>query len=254
MAVLVYVRTRDGFAWDARAYWLTRSGDLYATASVTDDFAYLYSPAFAQLLTPLTLLPWQPFLEVWTAVQAAAAVMLAGPLTLPLFLTEPALFELDVANITFLLGLAIVASFRWPWAWALVILTKVTPGIGVLWFAFRREWRAFGIALGVTAAITAVSFALAPDAWFEWFAVVPRHSATPGLTDIPLLLRLPVAVGVLWWGAQGNRRWVVPIVVLLAMPVIRITALCLLVACVPLIRYPMTRIKATEGDRVASVA
>ena len=28
---------------------------------------------------------------------------------------------------------------RWPAAWAFVLLTKMTPGIGLLWFAFRRD-------------------------------------------------------------------------------------------------------------------
>lgn len=235
-AVVVYVRTRDGIAIDAHAYWLTRSGDLYAVATHTTDDAYLYSPAFAQLISPLTMLPWQPFLEVWTAIQAAAAVLVAGPLTLPVLLTEPALFEIDLANITFMLALAIVASFRWPWAWAFVILTKVTPGVGVLWFAFRREWRSFGIALGATAAVVAVSMLLDAGAWVEWVRVLSIHDAYPGMTTLPLLVRLPLAAALVWWGARHDARWVVPIACLLAMPVIRTTGLVLLVACIPLIR------------------
>ena len=43
---------------------------------------------------------------------------------------------------------AIVIGFRWPAAWSLVLLTKITPGIGLLWFAVRREWRSLAIALG----------------------------------------------------------------------------------------------------------
>ena len=46
-----------------------------------------------------------------------------------------------VGNIHLLLGAVIVAGFRWPWLWALPLLTKVTPGVGLLWFALRREWR-----------------------------------------------------------------------------------------------------------------
>lgn len=246
-AAVVYARTRDGFAWDARAYWLTgQSSDWYATAAVTQRYAYLYSPAYAQVIAPLTALPWQPFLELWTALQGAALVVLAGPLALPLMFTEPVLFELDTANVTFLLGLAIVAGFRWPAAWAFVLLTKVTPGIGVLWFAFRREGRSFGIALGVTAAIIAVSFALAPAAWMEWIAVIPHHDPVPGITDVPLLIRLPAAVALLGWGARGDRRWVVPVVALLAMPVIRTTGLCLLVACIPLATHRGLRASLTH--------
>ena len=43
---------------------------------------------------------------------------------------------------------AIVLGFRWPFTWAFVLLTKVTPGVGLLWFAVRREWRSLAIALG----------------------------------------------------------------------------------------------------------
>lgn len=253
-AALVYVRTRDGIAIDAHAYWLTRSGDLYAIASRSTNDAFLYSPAFAQLIAPLTLLPWQSFLETWTAIQGIALVIVAGPLTLPVLLTEPALFELDLANITAMLALAIVASFRWPMAWAFVILTKVTPGIGVLWFAFRREWRRFGIALGATAVVVTVSFILAPGAWLEWITVIPNHSATPGLTTVPLLVRLPLALVVLWLGARRDARWVVPIACLLALPVIRTTGLVLLVACWPLRtdddrEHPVLRLRGRRGLR-----
>ena len=42
---------------DAFAYWTTRSGDYYAAADTGQIGAYLYSPAFAQLIAPLTWLP-----------------------------------------------------------------------------------------------------------------------------------------------------------------------------------------------------
>ena len=42
---------------------------------------------------------------------------------------------------------------RHPAAWAFPLLTKVTTGVGVLWFAFRRDWRSLGIAIGATAVI-----------------------------------------------------------------------------------------------------
>ena len=68
--------------------------------------------------------------------------------------------ELAGGNIHLLLAAAIVLGFRWPWTWSLVLLTKITPGIGLLWFVVRREWRNLTIALGGTAAIVAVSFVL----------------------------------------------------------------------------------------------
>jgi hypothetical protein len=87
--------------------------------------------------------------------------------------------------------------------------------------------------MGATAAIVAVSFVLAPGAWLEWFAIVPHHNATPGV-DVPLLVRLPLALLLLWWGARGDRKWVMPIVVVIALPVVREMAFAMLIACVPL--------------------
>ena len=72
--------------------------------------------------------------------------------------------ELTGGNIHLLLAAAIVAEFRWPAAWSFVLLTKVTPGIGLLWFAVRREWRPLMIALGATAAIAGLTFIIVPGA------------------------------------------------------------------------------------------
>ena len=75
-------------------------------------------------------------------VDLVALVALAGPATLFALLLPPVAAEINAANINFPMGLAIVAAFRWPALWAFPLLTKVTPGVGVLWFAVRREWRA----------------------------------------------------------------------------------------------------------------
>jgi hypothetical protein len=49
-----------GAGYDSHAYWLTRRGSRYLAAPGRHD-AYLYSPAFAQVIRPLTLLPWPVF-------------------------------------------------------------------------------------------------------------------------------------------------------------------------------------------------
>ena len=87
-------------------------------------------------------------------------VWLAGPFTLLVLFTVPVASEINAGNIQLLLAAAIVLGVPqrgagWAGAWAFVLLTKVTPGVGLLWFALRRRWRALAIALGVTAAIAA---------------------------------------------------------------------------------------------------
>jgi hypothetical protein len=117
------------------------------------------------------------------------------------------------------MGMAIVAGFRWPGAWAFLFLTKVTPGVGVLWFAFRREWRSFSIAIGFTMLLVLVSFIVQPRLWFQWGDALMAMSRLPQSDLVPpLLVRLPIAVGIVAFGAVTDRRWLVPIACFLAVP------------------------------------
>jgi hypothetical protein len=235
---------------DAYAYWATRSGDLYASAEAGRIGAYLYSAAFAQLLWPLVQLPWPIFCALWTAVLCAVYWLLVGRLALPLLLFIPIPFEIVSGNVHLLIAAAIVAGFRYPAAWSLPLLTKVTPGIGLIWFAARREWRALAIALGVTAAIAVVSAALAPSAWSEWFGLLRRDAAapldTPGwYAPIPLLIRLPIAAAVVAWGALTDRRWTLPVAVTLALPILWLNGFAVLAAVPPLLGRE--RVTTTEA-------
>ena len=230
---------------DAYAYWATRSGDFYAAASAGRVGAYLYSPAFAQILTPLVLLPWPVFAAVWTGLLAAAYWALVGNWALPLLLFLPIPFEIISGNIHLLYAVAIVIGFRCPAAWALMLLTKVTPGVGLLWFLVRREWRQLATALLVTGAIAAVSYVLDPSAWARWLELLRTDAVTAGsgsfttvgwYLPIPLLPRLIAAAVVVVVAALTDRRWLVPVAVVLALPVVWLNSLAVLVACVPLLR------------------
>jgi hypothetical protein len=131
-----------------------------------------------------------------------------------------------------------VAGFRFSGTWAFPLLTKVTPGVGVLWFAIRREWRAVAIALVTTAGVVVLSFLTTPPGeWLEWGRVLAGNAGAPidsGSLPVPLLVRLPVAVALVWWAARSDRRWVLPIACLLALPVIWYGSLSLLLAVIPL--------------------
>ncbi len=139
---------------------------------------------------------------------------LTGPRLILLGLAWFGLMEIWGGNIELLVALAIVLGFRWPAAWSFVLLTKITPGIGLLWFAVRREWRSLGIALAATAVVTAVSFALMPDAWWRWPQVLASNlgkNGTWAAVPIPFAVRLPFALVLVVWGALKNHRWAVPI-------------------------------------------
>ena len=223
---------------DAYAYWLTDPASPYGATTDGTQGAYFYSPAFAQLTAPVHLLPWQVFIALWTVLLTAALVWQAGLWTALALLLVPVFVDLTVGNIHLLLGAAIVLGFRWPWTWSFVLLTKITPGVGLLWFAFRREWRSLAIALGATAAITAGSFAINPSLWFEWVDVLTATASGPDwqfIVPIPVWLRLPVAVAILFWGARTDRRWTVPLASCIALPVLRGNGFAMLVAMLPLL-------------------
>jgi hypothetical protein len=235
---------------DAYAYWTTRDGVFYDTATTGRIGAYLYSPAFAQLLTPIVWLPIAVFTALWTALNSATLWFLLRRWALPSLFFLPIAFELISGNVHLLYAAAIVAGFRWPAAWALMFLTKVTPGIGVLWFLIRREWRQLAIALGVTAAIVAVSFALDQTQWLRWLDLLRGDLNGAGAATfqtvgwylpISLAPRLVAAVAVIAFAALTDRRWLVPVAVLLAMPVVWGNSPAVLAACVPLYRADRAR-------------
>ena len=66
-----------------------------------------------------------------------------------------------------------------PALWAFPLLTKVTPGVGLVWFAVRREWRTLAAVLAITAVAVGASVAIAPVAWSEWLSFLLGERA-PG--------------------------------------------------------------------------
>jgi hypothetical protein len=236
----VVVATAGSAGGDAHAYWMAR-GDLYSRGIVGGPDAYLYSPAFAQLLALPQLLPWPAFHAIWRVLIDSTFALLMGPLTIPAMFLPPVVWELDGLNIHILLAAVAVAGFRYPALWSFALLTKVTPGVGLLWFAVRREWRNLGLALGATALISGVSFVLAPGLWVDWVGLLlhPVEAADIGrwsTIGIPLLPRLLAAAAIVTWGARTDRRWSVPVAMTLALPVLWTQGLTVLIGVVPLAR------------------
>lgn len=225
--------------WDSRVYWeASLAPDLYANARVGALGAYLYSPAFAQLLAPAGLLPWPAFLFGWTFVSIRVAAWLcAGPIRrhhrLWLPLATLAILDIGAGNVNVLLAGAIVLGLRWPGAWSAVVLTKVTPGMALAWYLVRREWRPFLGALAVTVLIVGISAVFEARAWVEWGTVL-MSNATPhelsGDLAVPAAVRFPVGLLLVAWGGVTDRRWVLPVAVILFLPVIWPNTLALLLA------------------------
>jgi hypothetical protein len=238
-------------AQDARSYYGFDYADIYAGRTNWNTIgAYPYSPAFAQLVWPLNLLPWPLFVAAWTGILLWAAYRLTGPRLFWLGLIVAAM-EIAGGNVSLLLTLAIVEGFRRPWTWAFVLLTKILPGVGLLWFAIRREWRSLAIALGATAAVVIVSFLVVPRAWFDWVSLLLANTGKSGTwaaIPIPLLVRGPIGVALIAWGALRNQRWTVPVGAMLCLPALWYGSLTMLLGVIPL-TTPEERSRAWDRVR-----
>lgn len=226
---------------DTYAYWAADLDDLYDGAQIGVQGAYLYSPAFAQAFAPLRLLPFEVVYALWLT---ACLALLAWMRVLWFVALPPVIAELYFGNVHVLYAAVIVAGFRYPGLWTLPWLTKVTPGIGSLWFAFRGEWRRLAIALGTTAVVALASFVVSPDLWLDWFDSVVGNVGRPtGMRAdaIALPFRLAAAAVLLAWGARTDRLWTIPVAVFLAAPTIWPGSVAVLAgAFSPLLRGPRT--------------
>lgn len=228
------------FGFDAFAYWSLDIEHPY-TQSAGYFGAFTYTPVAARLFSPAGLLSWPTFLWLWLALQVGTVVWLGWRSALLVLAFPPVAVEIYHGNIHLVMAAAIALGFRYPAAWAFILLTKVTPGVGLLWFAVRREWRSLAIALGATGILAILSFVFDFRLWEEWLSGAILRVANEGVGQpvlpIPLALRLPAAAVLVIWGALGNRRWTVPLAAALAIPVPWFSGLAIL-AAIPALGRP----------------
>jgi hypothetical protein len=219
--------------FDAWAYWHLDIEHPYRLSAGALG-AFTYTPAAARLFAPAAMLSWPAFFTIWFGILVATMAWLGWRRTLLVLAFPPVAVELYHGNIALLVAAAVALGFRYPAAWAFVLLTKVTPGVGLIWFAVRREWRQLGIALGATGAIVVVSLAIDSQLWSEWLNGAIMRVAAEGVSQtelpIPLVLRLPAAALLVAWGGLTDRRWTVPAAAALGLPVLWFSGLAILAA------------------------
>jgi len=229
--------SHTGFGFDTRSYWGFPRLSLYPGPGTDDGYGfYRYSPAFVPFLVVVSAVPWTVFAVGWLAMLVGVYIWMAGDERWPLLVFVPVLFEFYLGNIHLLLALAVVLGFRWPGTWAFVLLTKITPGIGLWWFVVRREWRSLAIALGVTGAIVMAGILVSPGVWRDWYLSLTVTGPATGSNQIPvpLPIRLLAALLLLTWGARTDRRWTVVVATTLALPTLWFHGLAMLVGIVAL--------------------
>jgi hypothetical protein len=229
---------------DVLQYIKADPNNLYPHPELLNENGYNYSPAFELVIGWGRLLPFDVFVAIFRALLLVTLVWLAGPLTLFVLFLPPVASEVNAANIQFLLAAAIVLSFRkpewWGSTWAFVLLTKVSPGIGLLWFALRRRdggWQKLAWAIGFTGAIVILTFAIWPDRWFGWFRLLTAGSPPPvSPYYLSLWVRLPFALAFVLVGAWRGWRWPVVVAATLALPVFFFLSPSMLVGVLPFLR------------------
>ena len=117
--------------FDSHAYWLAWHHTSMYGSSPNTDGAFLYSPAFAQLIWPLAQLPWPAFLAFWTVGGLLLYGWLLWPM--PIVYRLPLLLicipQAVIGNIWPLFAVVALVGFRRPSVWAFPLLTS-----------HRRNW------------------------------------------------------------------------------------------------------------------
>ena len=253
IAILAWVwwqMARQTWHDDSYTFWSAwQDGHLYPP-TWRPISQYVYSPAFAQAFWPLMQLPWPIVNGLWAALQLAALVWMLGPIGALVAIAFPIPYlphsgtavyaTINNGNPMILTAAAITLGLtRWPGGFAYVLLTKVSAGIGILYFAIRRQWRALGMAVGVTALIIAVSALFAPGLWVDWgsllFGAVSRSGGSEALAKeifmpVPLAVRGLIGVGVVVLASLRGWSWAVPIGCFLALPDIHLGGFAVLTA------------------------
>lgn len=232
VVLVIFTILRPVPAGDAHAYWAVDLANPYTRPVATQD-AFTYTPPAALFFSVLGHLPFEVFEAIWTLLIGFALLWLTGPWALAFLVLPVVASDLYLGNIHVLLAAAVVGSLRRPGLWAIPLLTKPSVGVGLLWFVVRREWGRLAVALGVTAALAALAFVLAPTLWPAWIDYLLGTGISPNtgaafVVPIPLLVRLPAAVVLVIWGARTNRPWTLPTASMLGLPVLWMVGLAML--------------------------
>lgn len=243
------VRIRYGRLWPFLNWALFALGSVFVVAALTGTVAYgdgvnfgdgthywrglayesehyRYSPTFYWLTAPFRALPLEAFAAIWTALHIAAVAWLAPWMMAVPFVADDAIS----GNINTFLAVGVVLAVRGhAWTWCLPLLTKVTPGVGILYHVGRRDWEAVAEAAGVTAVIVLIGVVFAPAFWLEWGESLRSGSENyPNIWSGSLIPR--IALGAVLCLLSARWIWLLPVGMVVAFPGIWPSSLALLAA------------------------
>ena len=226
---------------DALAYWRAGHAIINGTPLYGQDAgtasAYLYSPLFAQVVTPFTLLPQPLFVWAWRAFEVVCLRVAIGSWTragISILVFPPVIIELAYANVD--LPIAAVCALAMqgrPATWSLPPIVKAAA-LPLVPLAFVVDRRTFLRSGAIALAAVAVSIVIAPTLWRSYLDFLLTAQEPGWWTNfsrgIPLLPRLLVAIAL---GLAAIRwRRLAPAAVLVGLPIVWLTTLSILVATV----------------------
>ncbi len=237
----VWYAFQVGLGYDSHAYWLAVQDmdRLYGAPALARD-AFLYSPAFAQLIWPLGLLPWPVFYLVWTLLSAALFVWLLRPLGrawfVPAFIAT--LPEILTGNIYALMAATLVLGVNSGPPWVFLGLTKIAGGgVGLVWLTLTRQWRALLVGLVTTIAVVGLSVAIGLNQWREWIEFLRHGSGVTSNSSAITVVLLCAGVAAVAIGALTRRAWLLSVATILVSPTFGPNTLTLLAAIPRLTRW-----------------
>ncbi len=198
-AIIVTAGTGGSLGYDYRAYELAVER-LLAGQPMYDTFAdvagpfglFLYPPPFAVLVLPITLLPYELSVSIWTVLLVVASALAIAILPvsrttrlvvlLLASLSWPLIYGIKLGQVGPLLLLAFAAGWRWMdrplrfgIAAAIGTVIKLQPAMLIAWAAVTGRRRAAMLGLAAVALISiAATVVTGPGAWLDMADVLGR--------------------------------------------------------------------------------
>lgn len=200
--------------------------------------AYLYPPPMAQLLAPLSQLPFVAFVWLWRAFELACLRVAVGSWRnagLALLLWPPVIAELDAGNVHLVIAAAAAMTIRGDARAILPAALTKFASLASVPAALRIDPR--GLAAGALLAGTIVlgSWVVAPDLWSSYVTFLPTATQLDtGWYNIGLNIPIAVRLGAAAALALAAVRWprLAALAVTLTFPVLWLHSLSALVAIV----------------------
>ena len=145
-------------------------------AAVGGYAAYLYPPVLAQIMAPLSLLPFPVFVWGWRLVQLACVRSVTGSWTwtgLALLVWPPLLAEIDACNVHLFIAAAVAMAIRSDGRAVVPVALTKFASLAAVPLAFVSDRRGLAVGTLLAVGIVAISFALSPSLWADYLQFLP---------------------------------------------------------------------------------